>query len=172
MRQETPAVVAGNEAIRPSGGCASSAFCAARNYGAGRSDPIGSRPRFRRMRNANSRTASTKRGRSRPSAGRMYMSCRGLHDGPSESANDKALPALVFHRRAQGRRGGARGAGPGFRPNINRFYIWPARRPCRTRPSCKRSASWFCLAHGAENLPVCSGGAADSKGAPGLSVAG
>jgi hypothetical protein len=25
--------------------------------------------------------------------------------------------------------------------------------PCRTRPSCKRSAGWLCLAHGAENLP-------------------
>ena len=33
MRQETPAVVAWNEAIRPSGGCASTAFCAARNCG-------------------------------------------------------------------------------------------------------------------------------------------
>jgi hypothetical protein len=45
--QPSPRVLcAGNEAIRPSGGCAS-------------------------MRNANSRTASTKRGRSRPSAGWM-----------------------------------------------------------------------------------------------------
>jgi hypothetical protein len=37
----TPAVVAGNEAIRPSGGCASTAF-ALRNHGAGRRDRIGS----------------------------------------------------------------------------------------------------------------------------------
>jgi hypothetical protein len=44
MRQETPAVAAGNKAIRPSGGCASTAFCAVSNYGAGRSDRIGSWP--------------------------------------------------------------------------------------------------------------------------------
>ena len=44
MRQETPAVVAGNKAIRPSGECASTAVCAARNHGAGRSDRIGSWP--------------------------------------------------------------------------------------------------------------------------------
>jgi hypothetical protein len=37
----TPAVVAGNKAIRPPGGCASTAF-ALRNHGAGRRDRIGS----------------------------------------------------------------------------------------------------------------------------------
>ena len=30
--------------------------------------------------------------------------------------------------------------------NQNRFYTWSARRPGRTRPFCKKSVSWFCLA--------------------------
>ena len=52
--------------------------------------------RLRRMKNANSRMASTKRGRSRPSAGWMYCLVRSLHGGPSESTIDKLCRLLFF----------------------------------------------------------------------------
>ena len=52
--------------------------------------------RLRRMKNANSRMASTKRGRSRPSAGWMYCLVRSLHGGPSENAIDKLCRLLFF----------------------------------------------------------------------------
>ncbi|PNE10671.1 MAG: hypothetical protein CR217_12940 [Beijerinckiaceae bacterium] len=48
------------------------------------------------MKNANSTMASTKRGRSRPSAGWMYCLVRSLHGGPSESAIDKLCRLLFF----------------------------------------------------------------------------
>jgi hypothetical protein len=51
--------------------------------------------------------------------------------------------------RTPGRRAWCR---PGFRPNINRFTSGQSDALAGTRPSCKRSASWFCLAHDAENL--------------------
>jgi hypothetical protein len=146
----TPAVVAENDAIGPSGECASTAFCAARNYGAGRSARIGAwlaacEQEERQFENGEHKT------RPLETVGGMDVICRAEPPWrPFGKRQRQALPALVFHRRAQGRRAWCR---PGLRPNINRFYIWPARSLAGTRPPCKRSASCFCLAHGAENLP-------------------
>ena len=68
---------------------------------------------LRRMRNANSRMASTKRGHSRRRGGCI---CRAEPPWrPFGKCQRQALPALVYHRRAQGRRGGARGASPDSR---------------------------------------------------------
>jgi hypothetical protein len=55
---------------------------------------------------------------------------QSLHGGPSKSADDKIGRLLFFIARSRtpGRRSWCR---PRFRPNINRFYIWPARRPSR-----------------------------------------
>jgi hypothetical protein len=108
MRQETPAVVAGNEAIRPSGGCASTAVRAARNYGAGRRDRIGSRPAACGHEDRQFEDGEHKTRPLETVGGMDVYVVQSLHGGPSESANDKLCRLLFFNRRAQGCRRGAR----------------------------------------------------------------
>ena len=64
----------------------------------------------------------------------------------AEPLNDYCVGLLMPGERRASSRWRRSWRRPGFPPNINRFYIWSARRPGRTRPFCKRSASWFCLA--------------------------
>ena len=68
------------------------------------------------------------------------------HADRAEPLNDYCVGLLMPGERKSVEPMAAILAPPGFPPNINRFYIWSATRPGRTRPFCKRSASWFCLA--------------------------
>jgi hypothetical protein len=75
---------------------------------------------------------------------------QSLHGGPSESANDKIGRLLFFIARSRtpGRRSWCR-------PSGQTSIAFTSGRPgalAGTRPSSKRSASWICLAHGAENF--------------------
>jgi hypothetical protein len=94
--------------------------------------------RFRRMRNANSRMSAAARDRRRDG-----MSCRASMAALRKAPTTSSAGAL--------KDAGAARVVPAQIPAKHQIAFTSGQS--RARPSCKPSASWFLLAHGAENLP-------------------
>ena len=92
----TPAVVAGNEAIRPSGERASTAVRAARNYGAGEAIASALGPPLAAHEERQLEDGEHKTRPLETVGGMDVYVVQSLHGGPSESANDKLCRLLFF----------------------------------------------------------------------------